>query len=290
MDIDLLSRLISKVLREHDSVALPGLGSFESQLAPASFSDKGYTINPPYMKVVFRERVESDNYLVEAYSAEKGISEEDASRMVSGFLKALSIELARRSHISLPGLGKLKSIKDGGIIFVANEDADIYPDGFGLEPVSLKSRMVDDSEPIEFFPSEADLYPIVERPAAESPAEIEHAEEEENAEPAVAAEEEPAATAAAAVEEPVAAAAVEEPVAVAEEKPAFVAAEEPAAVRRHHHRRRKRSKIKTILLILVWIVVIAGLAFATFMLLCDFAPDFIDSLLYTKEELEIINA
>jgi len=41
--------------------------------------------------------------------------------------------------------------------------------------------------------------------------------------------------------------------------------------------------------ILLWIIAGAGLLLATFMLLSDFAPDLIDSLLYTKEELEILN-
>ena len=44
MDIDLLSTMVKEVMMNHDSVTLPGLGSFMAELVPASFSDKGYTI------------------------------------------------------------------------------------------------------------------------------------------------------------------------------------------------------------------------------------------------------
>ena len=53
MDIDLLSKIVKEIVLDNDSVTLPGIGSFLAEIVPSSFSDKGYTINPPYRRVYF---------------------------------------------------------------------------------------------------------------------------------------------------------------------------------------------------------------------------------------------
>ena len=45
MDIDLLSRMVKELILDSDEVSLPGVGSFVTELIPATFSDQGYTIN-----------------------------------------------------------------------------------------------------------------------------------------------------------------------------------------------------------------------------------------------------
>ena len=54
MDIDLFSNIVKDLILDNDEVTLPGLGTFVSELMPSSFSDKGYTINPPYRRLSFR--------------------------------------------------------------------------------------------------------------------------------------------------------------------------------------------------------------------------------------------
>ena len=56
MDIDLFSEMIKNLILDNDEVTLPGLGTFVSELMPSTFSDKGYTINPPYRRLSFRQR------------------------------------------------------------------------------------------------------------------------------------------------------------------------------------------------------------------------------------------
>ena len=56
MDIDLLSKMVKELILDDDKVVLPGLGCFVAEIVPAYFSDKGYTINPPYRKLYFRAR------------------------------------------------------------------------------------------------------------------------------------------------------------------------------------------------------------------------------------------
>ena len=54
MDIDLLSKMVKELILDNDKVVLPGLGTFVAKVVPSTFSDKGYTINPPYRKLYFR--------------------------------------------------------------------------------------------------------------------------------------------------------------------------------------------------------------------------------------------
>ena len=56
MDIDLLAKMVKETVMDHDSVTLPGVGSFVAELVPAVFTDRGYTINPPYRRLYFLPR------------------------------------------------------------------------------------------------------------------------------------------------------------------------------------------------------------------------------------------
>ena len=51
----------------------------------------------------------------------------------------------------------------------------------------------------------------------------------------------------------------------------------------------RRKALKAVLIVLGTCVAVAGLLLAVFLILADVAPDFIDSILYTPEELRIIN-
>ena len=51
----------------------------------------------------------------------------------------------------------------------------------------------------------------------------------------------------------------------------------------------RRKALKAVLIALGTCVAVAGLLLAVFLILADVAPDFIDSILYTPEELRIIN-
>ena len=57
MDVELLSGMIGELMLDYDSLNLPGLGTFVAEEIPASFSDKGYTVNPPYRRLSFSENV-----------------------------------------------------------------------------------------------------------------------------------------------------------------------------------------------------------------------------------------
>lgn len=225
MDIDLLSKMISELIVDHDRVGLPGVGTFYTEVVPSTFSDRGYTINPPYRRLSFLPNAVENDLLVNFYSDVNGTPADMAREYIVQFLRELAEALKEHKTITLPGLGRLRATKENNFFFVADEDLDIYPEAFGLAPVSLKNipGLDDDKVDIRF-----EFKPPVRKAAEPEPAEPLSATapepEPESAAPVAPAEPEITVEPAAPVEpaEPAALSASAEPAAVAE--PAKVAA------------------------------------------------------------------
>lgn len=176
MDIDLLSKIVKELILDNDEVALPGIGSFIAEIVPSVFSDKGYTINPPYRRLSFRQKGSGDeNIVIDFYARCNNIDTPTASRIIREFLEEMRHVLETKKSIVFPGLGKLRATKENYFFFVADEDLDIYPEGFGLEPISLKTH---EETPAEVSATMAALRSILNPEEAETETE-ETAEAEE---------------------------------------------------------------------------------------------------------------
>ena len=176
MDIDLLSKIVKELILDNDEVALPGIGSFIAEIVPSVFSDKGYTINPPYRRLSFRQKGSGDeNMVIDFYARCNNIDTPTASRIIREFLEEMRRVLETKKSIVFPGLGKLRATKENYFFFVADEDLDIYPEGFGLEPISLKTH---EETPAEVSATMAELRSILNPEEAET-ATAETAEAEE---------------------------------------------------------------------------------------------------------------
>lgn len=192
MDIDLLSKIVKELILDNDEVALPGIGSFIAEIVPSVFSDKGYTINPPYRRLSFRQKGSGDeNMLIDFYARCNNIDTPTASRIIREFLEEMRHVLETKKSIVFPGLGKLRATKENYFFFVADEDLDIYPEGFGLEPISLKTH---EETPAEVSATMAALRSILnpekkEEEAATAKGEEKAAESGRAEEPEEAAEE-----------------------------------------------------------------------------------------------------
>lgn len=332
MDIDLLSRIVKELITDHDKVGLPGLGAFVAEVVPASFSDKGYTINPPYRRLSFHPDNTEADLLVKFYSDSNHVPLEASRVYITEFLSELKQVLIQRKTVIFPGLGRLRATKENNFFFVPDEDLDIYPDGFGLQPVSMKyiqgvadsvdiklsysdamrgfedrHRAAEPELPAEMGqptepgqPSEPDhtepAQPITEarhQPEAEGHVQreeqpgIEHgqpAEPEQPAEP-VQPSEDPserqcdAAPAEQLHGEESDTALVELPGGESDAASAELQGEETGGVRR-----RSRWWIAPLV-----VLSLAAVALGVFVILAHAAPDFIDSILYTPEELKILN-
>ena len=319
MDIDLLSRIVKELITDHDKVGLPGLGTFVAEVVPASFSDKGYTINPPYRRLSFHPDNTEADLLVKFYSDSNHVPLE-ASRVYSTeFLSELKQVLIQRKTVIFPGLGRLRATKENNFFFVPDEDLDIYPDGFGLQPVSMKyiqgvadpvdiklsysdamrgfedrHRAAEPELPAEMGqPSEPGLPVAGEQSAAGEPQletlSPDQAESGQSAEPDQAEQVQPsenpserqcgAAPAEQLQGEERDAASAELPGGERDAAPAELRGEETGDVRR-----RSRWWIAPVV-----VLSLAVVALGVFVILAHAAPDFLASILCTPEELKILN-
>ena len=312
MDIDLLSKIVKELILDNDEVALPGIGSFIAEIVPSVFSDKGYTINPPYRRLSFRQKGSGDeNMVIDFYARCNNIDTPTASRIIREFLEEMRHVLETKKSIVFPGLGKLRATKENYFFFVADEDLDIYPEGFGLEPISLKTH---EETPAEVSATMAVLRSILNPEEAETataetakaeevnrPEETTTAPAEANEEEAEANEEEAKVNAADAKMEEDGTNASEtetqttdtEEAAPAEANAKTVEntkSETSATTARTTSRKPAGSKTwQVIKWTVIILVILAVTALLTFIILAHIAPDFIDSILYTPEELEILN-
>lgn len=302
----MLSKMLLRLLQDHDSVSLPGLGAFVVKQEPAWFSDKGYTINPPAKRLSFVASEEDDGLLVDYYAASNGIERAVAEDYIRRFACEMLEVLKRKKTLALEGLGRLRATRENAVFFVADPDLNLESESIPLRSVSLKSLVNEES--VEISVPLRRPEPAVEtapEPAAETETVAEETEtvpEETDAVPegketvtaatdavpeetdAVAEEKEAVAEAPEVVEEEPA---VKEESAAVEEEPA---AEVETVSEEQGGQIKGRKKIsKAWYIIPIVLVCLALVSLAVFLVLCDVAPDFVDSLLYTPEELKIIN-
>ncbi|MBQ9548195.1 MAG: hypothetical protein IJV01_03430, partial [Bacteroidales bacterium] len=242
------------------------------------------------------------------------------------------------------GLGRLRATRQNNIFFITDEALDIYPEGFGLEPVSLKNHeetpaevhhVVESLAGIMVAPTEEFVEPAgaANEPAgvandlagaASDPAGEKAAEAPAEYEPIIPADERLEFA-----DEPVKAA--DEPVpgegsepdgkegrnqngakmlhppgkneggvskkaknaaakaAKAEAKAARAEAREAKAQARAARRAARKPVPKWIWVTPLVILAILAIAAGVFYILVYAAPEFLDTLLYTPEELRIIN-
>lgn len=272
MDVIFLSRMIGELILDHDSLSLPGLGTFVVEDMPASFSDRGYTVNPPYRRLTFTERASEDGLLAGLYASSNPVQEDEAAAIINAFVQDVKTALQRDRGVDLPGLGRLRATRENHIFFVPDEDLDISPEACGLEPVSLKSRRIAAlPDVIQPVPAAPEPQPSVEpEPAAEPEPAIQ---------PEPAAEPEPTTEPEPTVEH------TAEPEPTIQQEPTA----EPEPTAKPHPTPRPRRRRRGLGWVLGTIGAAAALLLA-FVLASRLAPGSTDRLLYTPEELAIINA
>lgn len=319
MDIDLLSKMVKELILDNDRVVLPGLGCFVAEIVPSTFADKGYTINPPYRRLYFRSRPDQGEELARFYAESNKVELAVADKIVKDFVAELKSVLHVKKTVIFPGLGRLRATKENTVFFVADVDLDIYPDGFGLEPISLKTHQESREE---VAAAVVGLRSILEEPAgSESVSEEAAAIAVDKVVDVVdaAVDEIPEAVEVSddGVEEALQAVEIEEVVEVVEVAeaiveiveivPETVGTEEEASETPSEEQNVtssegqeeivedivvaspvKKSFWKTLGKVFLWVCVAAVALLAIYVAVSRLCPGILDSVLYTPEELQII--
>ena len=256
MEINLFSKCIKDLIVENDRVDVPYLGSFTAEMMPASYSDRQTTIHPPYRKMTFHKgnvSLSEGRLLLDKVRRETGVSLEQAGVELGWCLSRLCSELEGRKRCKLPGLGEMRANARNEFFFVPDDNLDIWPDGLGFEPISIKvaEKTPDPGETEEQVVVQAGARePSADFVVSESPA-LRGPETQNRAE---------------------------------EARPTEIPKRPEEA--RHTHRKKKRLRPWLIAVIIVAALLVLLIAAAY--LFTDQMSWMLDPLLYSKEELELL--
>ena len=284
MDIDLLSKMVKELILDNDKVVLPGLGCFTAEIVPASFSDKGYTINPPYRRLSFRSKPNEGHLLARLYARSNNVELQFAERIIKEFVAELKSVLFARKTVVFPGLGRLRATRENNVFFVADENLDIYPSGFALEPVSLKNHQESREEVAAAMQNLASILEPSKQPAPEvDPTQV--AEVDSIPAPEVDAVPAPEVDIIPEPEVDIIPEPEEDTTVPAAEDAAAAVLQSPSDKRPSTLRKNFRKAVRISLYTLACLAVLLGL----YVIIAHIAPDFIDQILYSAEELEVLH-
>lgn len=147
-----IGQYISDLLKDHEEVSLPGIGTFFKRTVNAYFDANDCVYYPPSYKVDFKESEETSSLLINHVVNIKRISESSAIYFIERFAEKLRSNLEKDSTTPVLPLGTLS--KDGSALILNSTPIDSAPDFFGLKPV--KELNIRASSLIE---KGADLFP-----------------------------------------------------------------------------------------------------------------------------------
>ena len=141
---------IADLLRQHDEVNVPSLGTFCKQRKSGFYDPEKKIFFPPSHGLVYKTA--DDNSLLASYISEKkNISSSTANYFIEKFVSQIKSLISTYGEAEIESLGTLKKSKDGYILIdVLNFDAE--GEYFGLQPIKELSEVA--AEPVSSPPQE----------------------------------------------------------------------------------------------------------------------------------------
>ena len=249
MTIESFTSCLEEFIMEHDRLLVPGLGSFTAGLQAATISDNGFTINPPYRKLEF------------IYGEDLGIGENEQYDYLYSIKEKMDLEKVREELAEI--ISEIKREVEANSL--------VELPGLG------KLRSLGDGHLFFVMDKDAQIYP---EGFALSSVSLKN---RVSGIPEVVAVPKP-------VEQPVAATEGHNEAETSETAENTVTAEEAVSKEQKvaDGLARKKKKMPVVVKVILWLLGIALLLLAGFMALAYFCPDFIDTLLYSPDEIELL--
>lgn len=249
MTIESFTSCLEEFIMEHDRLLVPGLGSFTAGLQAATISDNGFTINPPYRKLEF------------FYGEDLGIGENEQYDYLYSIKEKMDLEKVREELAEI--ISEIKREVEANSLVELPGLGKLRSLGDGhlffvmdkdaqIYPEGFALSSVSLKNRVSGIPEVVAAPKPVEQPVAATEGHNE-AEASETAEPSEPAEE-------------------------------AVSKEQKVA----DGLARKKKRMPVVVKVILWLLGIALLLLAGFMALAYFCPDFIDTLLYSPDEIELL--
>ena len=249
MTIESFTSCLEEFIMEHDRLLVPGLGSFTAGLQAATISDNGFTINPPYRKLEF------------IYGEDLGIGENEQYDYLYSIKEKMDLEKVREELAEI--ISEIKREVEANSLVELPGLGKLRSLGDGhlffvmdkdaqIYPEGFALTSVSLKNRVSGIPEVVAAPKPVEQPVAATEGHNE-AETSETAEPSEPAEE-------------------------------AVSKEQKVA----DGLARKKKRMPVVVKVILWLLGIALILLAGFMALAYFCPDFIDTLLYSPDEIELL--
>lgn len=136
MDNVFIASLLVELMKEHNRVSLPCLGSF------IGHNQSTYRMNkifyPPYKRIDFyQNEIWNDEKLEKLIARRKRLSLGKAKEQLAFWIDDICLGLSSGKEVMLPGIGKLYVNRENRLIFEQNLIENFLLDSYGLEPVNL---------------------------------------------------------------------------------------------------------------------------------------------------------
>lgn len=249
MTIESFTSCLEEFIMEHDRLLVPGLGAFTAGLQAATISDNGFTINPPYRKLEF------------IYGEDLGIGENEQYDYLYSIKEKMDLEKVREELAEI--ISEIKREVEANSL--------VELPGLG------KLRSLGDGHLFFVMDKDAQIYP---EGFALSSVSLKN---RVSGIPEVVAAPKP-------VEQPVAATEGHNEAEASETAESSEPAEEAVSKEQKvaDGLARKKKRMPVVVKVILWLLGIALLLLAGFMALAYFCPDFIDTLLYSPDEIELL--
>ena len=153
---------IADLLRQHDEVIVPSLGTFSKQRKSGFYDPDKKIFFPPSHGLVYKTA--DENSLLASYISEKkNISASTANYFIEKFVGQIKSLISTHGEAQIESLGTLKNSKDG-YLFIDVLNFDEEGEYFALQPVKELEVVVE--KPVSVTPQ---VSPVIEEKEAESP-------------------------------------------------------------------------------------------------------------------------
>lgn len=148
MKSSVIAKIIKTQIVGKSEIILPSIGAIEMQDLPATFSEDGKTINPPFRKVVFNTlRFNDDDILATLAAEAEGVGLPEGRQIVKDYIAEVRASLSKEKRYEIDGVGVLAPSKRGGIEFTADPGFEAVSDSFGLETVCIEDVCPENNYP-----------------------------------------------------------------------------------------------------------------------------------------------
>jgi nucleoid DNA-binding protein len=134
-----LNSIFKDILLTHDSITVPGFGTFETSYQSAQLDEKTGVIHPPTKLVKFNQSVKEDtgSKLIKLLAENFKFPEEAAKKMIEDFINSAEAKFKEKFPLTIEEVGIL-SKDEAGIITLKAVPSSLSIDNYGMDSVEVE--------------------------------------------------------------------------------------------------------------------------------------------------------